>query len=528
MKYMLILVSFSSSVMADAFQDGKAFTEKSSNANVESFASTGISASESPGEAELNDNAKINAAIDVRKASDEVFLAIKSFNENPDPKRTEIIDIPDITDREGAVDAEQITNTPAVDMQYVGPGIKTCRKSGELMTITCKQQRMVEIKVTPEVKSRYPRDCPGHWNWSGTGKNYCGGCRGGDEYIAQEKKVDITRDEWVGCEELERMSDVGEAEIASVTKGTYNETRMIDKEPITNDYWEITRTYTVNTKTFDECVFFPAQGCLFKESECEEYITGIAGVKTCKIYKMTYDCSVYGHIRRSKPSTLGLTLPPPPLAVDNRNMYNALGQIEAMRQMAKHMEGGEASLRIFRGEPKACSTNFGGSFKDCCKRAGGIGTNMHMATECTADEKNLVQAKEQKRCVFVGARQKNKPLGMNVSKEYVYCCYPSRLGRAIQEGSREQLRKDFGTAEHPSCDGLTPDELSRVDFSTIDLSETFSTIASAASFMNRDVQIDLAQKQRQFKQSAELSSIKANQPHHKRVKETGETHDIVY
>ena len=88
--------------------------------------------------------------------------------------------------------------------------------------------------------------------------------------------------------------------------------------------------------------------------------------------------------------------------------------------------------------------------------------------------------------------------------------------------------KDFGSAQNPSCSGLTPDELSRVDFSQVDLSDTFADVIASAQKMSKEIQIDLAQKQRQFKQSAELSSIKANQPHHKRVKETGETHDIVY
>ena len=158
---------------------------------------------------------------------------------------------------------------------------------------------------------------------------------------------------------------------------------------------------------------------------------------------------------------------------------------------------------------------------------------MHIATECTTEEKNLAEARSQKRCVFVGARKKNQTLGMNVSKEYVYCCFSNKLGLAIQQGARSQLGQNFGSAEAPTCDGLTPDELSRVDFERLDLSETFADIAASAQKATRDVQIDLSQKQRQFQRPKELDSVKANQQKHKRVytdpiEGQEESHEINY
>jgi conjugal transfer mating pair stabilization protein TraN len=243
---------------------------------------------------------------------------------------------------------------------------------------------------------------------------------------------------------------------------------------------------------------------------------------------MTYACQTTRNTTVSNRSELGLTLPPTQTAVANQNMYAALSQMEAMRQMAKHMEGGQANLQIFRGKDNRCSINFGGAFKNCCTSNGGVGTRIHLATGCTADEKNLVAARSKNLCTFVGSRVKKKILGVVVAKENVFCCYPSKLGLALQRGCRAQLGKDFGSAEEPRCEGLTPDEVSRVDFSQIDLSDTFADIAASAQKMERELKVDMTQKKRQFERPDALASIKANQPSHKRVNTQGETHDIIY
>ena len=153
---------------------------------------------------------------------------------------------------------------------------------------------------------------------------------------------------------------------------------------------------------------------------------------------------------------------------------------------------------------------------------------MSIATTCTADEKKLSEARSKNLCMFVGSRVKKKILNVVVSKENVFCCYPTKLGFAIQRGARTQLGKDFGSAEEPRCEGLTPDELSRVDFSKIDLSDTFADIAASAQKMEREIKVDMAQKQRQFERPVVRAIAKENQPKNKRVDAQGETHEIVY
>ncbi len=538
-----LLALLSSDDIDAAFQEGQSLASGEPQ-HVASIESTGISANENPAETQYGDDTKIGGAVERGQRTNEAFQMIKAGNETRESYSIDV-EMPTFSESVAAtgnaVDGALGRGTSATHTS--GETVyKTCLKSGESYTKTCRRQRMVEIRIIPEVIANHPRTCPGHmvsrsqWHGGENGdytcwesEDFCNpGCTGGAAYVSQEKSIEFTRDDWAGCEELERLHDLGQAEVVSEVMGPFNQTRMIDGEPITKDYWETTRTYVLNTDTVNECEKLKALGCVQQDSVCEEYINGMGSARVCKRYKLTYACQTTRDTAVANRSQLGLTLPPPQTALSNQNMYAALSQMEAMRQMAKHMEGNEHSLRIFRGQDNRCSINFGGAFKNCCTSDGGVGTRMHIATTCTADEKKLVAARAKNLCIFVGSRVKKKVLGVVVSKESVFCCYPTKLGFAIQRGARAQLGRDFGSAEQPRCEGLTPDELSRVDFSRIDLSDTFADIAASAQKMERELKRDMTQKQRQFERPAALTSAKTNQPLHKRVDAQGETHDIVY
>ncbi len=57
------------------------------------------------------------------------------------------------------------------------------------------------------------------------------------------------------------------------------------------------------------------------------------------------------------------------------------------------------------------------------------------------------------------------------------CCYNSLLARLINEQGRGQLRLDWGTPKAPLCDGFTVTQLQRLDFSAMDLSEFYASLA---------------------------------------------------
>jgi hypothetical protein len=217
------------------------------------------------------------------------------------------------------------------------------------------------------------------------------------------------------------------------------------------------------------------------------------GLKICTKWRKTFSCEEVQTVTDDLSDLKSSNLIKPIASTPNQNMYKALAQLEGLKQVAKHMEGNPIAS-IFKGIDSRCSINFGGSFKNCCLKDGGWGTNSGLGTKCSVDEETLKKAKSDKRCVYIGTRVKKKVAGVVLSKEQVHCCYPSKIARAIQEGARRQLGLGFGSADVPNCRGLTPAELERVDFGGIDLRDAYSDIALSATKMTKELQRDFEKK----------------------------------
>lgn len=88
---------------------------------------------------------------------------------------------------------------------------------------------------------------------------------------------------------------------------------------------------------------------------------------------------------------------------------------------------------------------------------------------CNQDEMDLANARQENLCHLIGdyCSTKIKVLGATVGcleTTTTFCCYNGLLGKAIAEGSHEQLGLSWGTPEHPICRGLTVDQLMSLDF----------------------------------------------------------------
>jgi conjugal transfer mating pair stabilization protein TraN len=64
------------------------------------------------------------------------------------------------------------------------------------------------------------------------------------------------------------------------------------------------------------------------------------------------------------------------------------------------------------------------------------------------------------------------------------CCFNSLLARLINEQGRAQVGKGWGSARSPDCSGFTVDELQRLDFGAMDLSEFYDSLVP--SLPNQD------------------------------------------
>lgn len=90
--------------------------------------------------------------------------------------------------------------------------------------------------------------------------------------------------------------------------------------------------------------------------------------------------------------------------------------------------------------------------------------------QCEPKEQTLMLKKGQKLCHHVGTYCSKKVVTC-VERKESYCCYNSPLARILQEQGRPQLGKGWGSAQNPQCEGFTQDELERLDFDAMDLSE---------------------------------------------------------
>ena len=93
------------------------------------------------------------------------------------------------------------------------------------------------------------------------------------------------------------------------------------------------------------------------------------------------------------------------------------------------------------------------------------------AMSCTQDEKDLQRARGQNLCHYIGdyCSSQMKVLGVVVGcveNTQAYCCYNGLLAKAVEEGAHTQLGLSWGTPSAPNCQGLTPEQLTSLDFNS--------------------------------------------------------------
>lgn len=155
----------------------------------------------------------------------------------------------------------------------------------------------------------------------------------------------------------------------------------------------------------------------------------------------------------------------------NQDFAEAISKLAILREMQNNMS--KDPIVIFKGDTRSCRKDCL-SFRDCCATGKGWGKNLGYS--CNADEKQLKKLRDEKKCVMVGTYCAEKVLGQCIRKKTTFCCFGSKLVRLVQEQGRAQLEIGWGEPKEPVCRGLTVEEISRVDFSKLDLREVFEEI----------------------------------------------------
>lgn len=94
-----------------------------------------------------------------------------------------------------------------------------------------------------------------------------------------------------------------------------------------------------------------------------------------------------------------------------------------------------------------------------------------LAWYCDNDEFELAVGKQTGTCTHLGSYCQTKVLGMCIIKKDRYCCFNSPITRIIREDMDQKGIADLGTAKHPNCDGLTIEQVSKLNLDTVDTDE---------------------------------------------------------
>lgn len=101
---------------------------------------------------------------------------------------------------------------------------------------------------------------------------------------------------------------------------------------------------------------------------------------------------------------------------------------------------------------------------------------------CEQSEFEFMVQRKLKNCHYIGSYCKTKVAGACIERREAGCCFTSPLSRIIQEQVRPQLGKTWGTAEAPTCDGVSVEEIARVDWSTVNLDEWLQLLGEAGRY----------------------------------------------
>ncbi|MCR5224745.1 MAG: conjugal transfer protein TraN [Alphaproteobacteria bacterium] len=288
---------------------------------------------------------------------------------------------------------------------------------------------------------------------------------------------DTEKHYWIlddACQHYEKLTEQGLCRYVSM-----------EEDPPTDKFWKGKRvrgswgqtvTYACHSSCKDTCAKLRARGCSREPNpECAEK----AGDK-CLRWRWKFKCR--DRIKAQKHSFSGKN--PFCLGGDcidgsyesDKDMLQAVGALSILEAARKEMDGTK-NIAVFKGGAYSC-TRFPLSFKDCCG-CNGWGVSIGL-TNCDSDSKTVGKLRGEGKCVQIGtycAEHVNVGLAKFCLREKtVFCCFGTKFAKLLQEQGRPQLGMNFGSPQEPNCRGFTPEELSRIDFSKLDLTEITNDI----------------------------------------------------
>jgi len=155
----------------------------------------------------------------------------------------------------------------------------------------------------------------------------------------------------------------------------------------------------------------------------------------------------------------------------NNEIASSIAQLEMLSNIKKGLiDANTLKFDIFSATLRRCH-NKTGIHSNCCNDSGWL--KSAGVVKCRPEDKVLASEGRKGRCEYVGEYCAKKVLKKCIRKTKSYCCFPTVLAKTIHRGARNQLGKSLGSAQNPRCEGLTLEEIEKIDFSQVDFQEFF-------------------------------------------------------
>lgn len=262
-------------------------------------------------------------------------------------------------------------------------------------------------------------------------------------------------------------------------------TRVYDNVSFTEPCWAYQDTYQCgHTSAHDGCQAYKQKGCQMIAKKCLSSVGGL-----CQLAQATYSCSTqqcHGKVNICGGNIFcldGQCYEQQATQSTTQDFAKAGSELAAAGEAAHDASApGSVNAAIFQGQGMQCDDDALG-FSNCC-RAHGWGQDIHLV-HCSDEEKKLGKLREKGYTYPLGEYCAHRVLGVCLKHKKSFCVFDGLLAKDVQvQGRYQQLGIRFGSAQSPNCRGITPDELSEIDFSKIDFSNFYSTLENNTNVPN--------------------------------------------
>lgn len=292
-----------------------------------------------------------------------------------------------------------------------------------------------------------------------------------DEKVTREKEE---TDTWVlvnGNEEMLKSIEGDTDCVLLQIQPSLPGTKTVQNTPVFRDAWKRRLVFSCAPSEESKCARLRSIGAILIKKQCLK--TSDEG--ECLKWKKTFDLG-----KRAAFEKTSLTLEKEALNYlegfeasyeKNTEFGQAISTLASFSDMEAFDQGSfdPSLVSIFSGDQKKCRRGLNSKhIFDCCYSEELDGRGIWIGLrggECSEEERDLFLAAKEGKCKKVGT------ISELLQTKHVYCCFPTKLSRIVQEEGRKQLGLSFGIAEKPQCQGFSIEQLGQIDFEKIDFTE---------------------------------------------------------